>query len=183
MHLCQKNGSSHCVRVLAWCWARNSLTRIIEGLYFLWHTCPLWRWWLLVYCQKNVTCQDIFSSLWPQNSKVFGCWFKMNQYKFFREVVELKSQYCTFQYTIGSVQKTERFRTNWRGFFDWFKSQWENFLISLVHVCCGFPLNLLWALLLLSFSTELFISFFRVVVFHWTFYKLYLCYCFPLNFL
>ena len=77
-----------------------------------------------------------------KQSTVFGCWFRMNQYKFFTEVVALKSQDCTFQYTIGSVQKTERFRTYWRGFFDRFKSQWENFLISLVHVCCGFPLFL-----------------------------------------
>ena len=75
MHLCQKNGSSHCVRVLAWCWARDSLTRIIEGLCFFWYTCPLWTGCasnvLSMYCQKRfVTCQDIFSSLWTQRSKV-----------------------------------------------------------------------------------------------------------------
>ena len=118
-----------------------------------------------------------------KQSTVFSCWFRMNQYKFFTEVVARKSQDCTFQYTIGSVEKTERFRTNWRGFFDRFKSQWENFLIGLVHVCCHFPLNLLKALLLLSFFTELFISFVCIVVLHWTFCKLYLYCFFPLNFL
>ena len=33
-------------RVLAWCWPRDYLIRIHEGLFsflFLWHTCPLWE--------------------------------------------------------------------------------------------------------------------------------------------
>ena len=146
MHLCQKNGSSHCVRVLPWCWARDSHARIIEGLCFFDTPIRFGRFGcatnvLPTYCQKRIVTYRIHSVRCERKKAKYSIWLLIQNESiqvFHRSGCAEKLRLCLPIHNRIS-KLTERFRTNWKGFFDGFKSHWENNLLATSGALIAIP--------------------------------------------